>query len=316
MSLERLRARYLAGGLPKAAYIEQMHQLHARLFEYAAYIRDTDIARIEITDGQVMLVSRESDLRIICDPADRRAAPIETLNFGHYERDEAAMLYRLIGPKDVVFDIGANIGWYTLNIAKRFPSATVHAFEPVPDTYAHLCTNVECNRVTSALTYNFGFSDAEKEITFFVDPHESVSASAANLMERPEVKEVRCRVTTLDGFLAERGVGLDVIKCDVEGAELFVYRGGIASIREHQPVILTEMLRKWSAKFGYSPNEIISLLSSVGYKCFTVRDQCLEEFLAMEEDTQATAFFFLHSTRHAEQIASLIRPVWPAAETE
>jgi len=57
-------------------------------------------------------------------------------------------------------------------------------------------------------------------------------------------------------------------------------------------------------------------LSSVGYKCFTVRDQCLEEFLAMEEDTQATAFFFLHSTRHAEQIASLIRPVWPAAETE
>ncbi len=307
MSLERLRARYRAGELPKAEYIEQMQQLHARLFEYAEYLSHTGISRIEIADGQVVIVSRESDVRIICHPADSRAAPVETLNFDHYEPDEAAMFLRLLGPAPVVFDIGANIGWYTLHIAKRFPDATVHAFEPVPATYAQLCRNVAYNGVTNVHTYNFGLSDADKEVSFFVDPHQSGSASAANLTERADVDRVSCRLTTLDRFVAERGLAVSAIKCDVEGAELFVYKGGLETLREHRPLIFTELLRKWAAKFSYHPNEVIELLAGLGYQCFTAHGGHLVELPHLDETTVETNFFFLHGRARAAERGALAR---------
>ena len=85
---------------------------------------------------------------------------------------------------------------------------------------------------------------------------------------------------------------MDFIKCDVEGAELFVFQGGVATIRTQQPVIFTEMLRKWSAAFGYHPNDIIALLADAGYHCFTVHDGRLTPFLTMDETTVETNFFF------------------------
>jgi len=306
MSLTELRARYLSGEMEKAEYIEQMHELHARLFEYADYLRHTGIARIEIADGQVVMVSRESGVKIICHPEDRRVAPVETLNFGRYEPDEAAMFFRLIGPTPVVFDIGANVGWYSLNIARCFPGATVHAFEPVPSTYAQLCRNVAHNEVTNVRTYNIGFSDADREVAFFVDPHQSGSASAADLTEKADVDQIRCRLTTLDGFVVEHGLAMDAIKCDVEGAEFFVYKGGLDALRKHQPVIFTELLRKWAAKFDYHPNEVIGLLAGLGYRCFTAHDEHLVELSRIDESTEETNFFFLHGDRHAAHIGALV----------
>ena len=62
-----------------------MHRLHAGLFDYAEFIRDTDIARIEVTDGTVTMTSRRTGIKMLCDPHDMRMAPIEILNFGAYE---------------------------------------------------------------------------------------------------------------------------------------------------------------------------------------------------------------------------------------
>ena len=58
MSLFDLKAQFQAGALSKSAYIAAMHRLHEHLFEYAEFIRTTDIARIEITDGAVTLTTR------------------------------------------------------------------------------------------------------------------------------------------------------------------------------------------------------------------------------------------------------------------
>jgi hypothetical protein len=62
------------------------------------------------------------------------------------------------------------------------------------------------------------------------------------------------------------------------------------------------MLRKWSAKFNYHPNEIISLLGEFGYLCFAVNKERLIEIPLMDENTIETNFFFLHSEKHADKI--------------
>jgi hypothetical protein len=62
------------------------------------------------------------------------------------------------------------------------------------------------------------------------------------------------------------------------------------------------MLRKWSAKFHYHPNEIIELLAGLGYRCFTVKAERLVKFAKMDEATLETNFFFLHNNQHAAEI--------------
>lgn len=306
MSLFDLKVQFQAGALNKSAYIAAMHRLHERLFEYAEFLSTTDIARIEITDGAVVMTSRQTGIKMICDPLDWRMAPIEILNFGVYEQAEWGVMSQLIPPGAIVFDIGANIGWYSMNIARQTPATQVHAFEPLPPTYDYLARNVALNQLTNIHLHNFGLSHRAGQLTFYFYPEGSVNASAADLGDSPNKQAVTCEVKTLDGFIADTGLTVDFIKCDVEGAELFVFQGGLTTLQRQQPVIFTEMLRKWSAAFSYHPNDIITLLSRIGYRCFTVHDGFLIPFERMDETTVETNFFFLHPDRHQAAIAALV----------
>jgi hypothetical protein len=64
-------------------------------------------------------------------------------------------------------------------------------------------------------------------------------------------------------FVAKNNAKVDFIKCDVEGAELFVYQGAKATLMQQKPIVFTEMLRKWAAKFDYHPNDIIALFDEL-----------------------------------------------------
>lgn len=303
MSLFEVKAKYQTGVLAKAQYIDEMHVLHHALFEYADFMTATDMARIEITDHQVVMVSRASGVKIICDRFNKRLAPLEILNFGAYEKIDSDMILRLIKPGDIVLDVGANIGWYALNIARLTSAAQVLAFEPVPTTFAALQANIQLNQVTNITALNLGFSDHAGEAVFYFPPGGSDNASAANLSEREDVQTARCQMTTVDEFAAARQLSINFIKCDVEGAELLVFQGAVETLRRSRPIIFTEMLRKWSAKFNYHPNDIIKLLSELGYRCFTAKGARLMEFLKMDDTTLETNFFFLHVDQHAAEIS-------------
>jgi hypothetical protein len=70
-------------------------------------------------------------------------------------------------------------------------------------------------------------------------------------------------------------------------------------------MVFTEMLRKWSKRFGYHPNEIIALFQQFGYHCFVLSEGILQPFLEMTEQTVETNFFFLHAERHLEMVRFL-----------
>ena len=165
--------------------------------------------------------------------------------------------------------------------------------------------NIEINHVDNIQEFNFGFSNLEQAITFYYYPEGSGNASSANLTNSLDVQEIPCAVKRLDDFINKSNLSIDFIKCDVEGAELLVFQGGIDAIRKYKPVIFTEMLRKWSKQFNYHPNEIITLLSTLGYQCFTIKDGYFSEFILMDESTIETNFFFLHSSHHSQQIKIL-----------
>jgi hypothetical protein len=107
----------------------------------------------------------------------------------------------------------------------------------------------------------------------------------------------------MDTFVKDEKItALDFLKCDVEGAEYFVFQGGIETIKKFRPMIFTEMLRKWSAKFNYHPNDIIQYLNAIGYSSFIIHDSRLKRFHLMDNNTLETNFIFLHNEKHAPQI--------------
>ena len=304
MGMKALKADFNNKLISKPDFIVRMHDCHKVLFEYADFIRNTDIQKIEVVDGQVVTTSREHGIKMVCDPTDRRIAPIETLNFGHYEKEECDMILRLVKDGQNIFDIGGNFGWYSLVIAKK-KKVNLFPFEPVPRTYGYLQQNVALNGVDNIELFNFGFSDQAQELKFFYYPEESGNASIANLSGTEGVQSIVCQVRRLDDFVQEHDARLDFIKCDVEGAELLVFKGGLQSISRDKPVIFAELLRKWSAKFNYHPNEVVELFRGIGYRCFTVHEEKLVPLTAIDEQTVETNFFFLHGEKHKTEIEAL-----------
>ncbi len=287
------------GSLKKDKYINKMHDLHVLLWNYLDFIKDKNVDSIKITEEHIVLKTR-SGIKMICDPEDERSIPIEILNFGDYESSEIRMMHRFLKVDSILLDIGANIGWCSLNLSRAVPKGRILAFEPIPKTYDYLKRNIEINGVKNIEKYNFGFSEKKGNYILYYNPKLSVATSLQRLYDDKEVVPIKCKLKKLDDFAKEKGLSkIDFIKCDIEGAEILAIKGGLETIEKTHPVIFLEMLRKWSAKFGYHPNDIIKILSDIDYKCYFIKNMRLVEIKEVKEDTISTNFYFLHPKKHA-----------------
>ena len=297
---------YRQGTIEKHRYMEEMYEIHKHLYEYPALLKNCPIKRIEITKEEVVFVFG-NELKICCDQRDAYSIPLSFLDLSEFETQENAMIYRLVEPGDVVFDVGANIGWYTINILLRKSGARVYAFEPIDSSFEHLKRNLLRNGLDTERCYHFGLSDSSGAAKFYFDVECATASSMANLREDERTVVVECQLRTMDQFVASLPSldRLDFIKCDVEGAELLVFRGGLDTIKKYRPIVLSEMLRKWAKKFDYHPNDIIKLFRSIGYQCFVIADDGIREFGDVDEETVETNYLFFHTEKHAEVIARL-----------
>jgi FkbM family methyltransferase len=306
-NFEKNRSLFLENKISKVEFIDFMYNIHQTLFEYSDEIKNTSISKIEILDNKVIMTFRDSGVKLLCIPGDKRIACLDAINFKSYEEEELMMQYKLIQDNDVVIDIGGNYGWYCLHIAKKFPNSKVYTFEPIPNTYNNLQFNINLNKIINIIPINSGLSDNIGEFTFFCDPNLTVNASLNNVNDNPNAIKIVCNVDVLDNFVKERGINkVDFIKCDIEGAEIFALKGSINIIQEQKPKLFVEMLRKWTKKFDYHPNEIIDLLKNIGYGCFVITEGCLlNEVFEINENTVETNFVFLHKEKHNSLICDL-----------
>ena len=151
-----------------------------------------------------------------------------------------------------------------------------------------------------------GFSNVIGTSDVYYYPEGSGNASLVNLTQKDSVRRFQCKFDSLDNFCQPDLDSLDFIKCDVEGAELLVFKGGINTIKKHKPIIFSEILRKWSSQFNYNPNEIFELFASLGYHAYTIQSGKLVLFTKMNEKTTNTNFVFLHAQKHRLLIDQLV----------
>ncbi len=306
-SLAQLKAQFRSGDLPKADFIQQAFPVHQALFEYAELTRTTDIHEICIRADGVLFVLGEERVRLFCPENETRVAPIETANFDHYEPHETRVMDLLSKGCTNIVDIGANIGFHAIRFAKRQPQARVHAFEPTPGSYAFLQRNVAENAVGDRVAcFNFGLSDTSGATEFFVVPTAGTNASLVNVAGAQGAQRIVGLTMTLDQWSENYRCAPDFIKCDVEGAELLVFRGGRRTIESHRPVVFTELLRKWSKPFGYHPTDVLNWFSQLGYVCFAVGESGVRRLHEVTDETVETNYVFLHVRQHADAIEQLV----------
>ena len=300
---------FAVGKLQRDSYWAEMQRFHLALIDYCDQIKDSELEGIEINGIELQVVLKNG-LKFVWHPEDIRAAPSMLVNHGSYEPTELAVIEHLAQFCQVALDIGANIGWYTLHMARQLKEAGghVYAFEPVPRTFAELQRNIELNRFGDVISsLNLALGEADGTVEFFIpNSSGSVAVSRRQLFPQEANESVNCKMVTLDYFVRNQKLNrLDLIKCDVEGSELHVLRGGIQTIQVYQPIIMLEMLRKWAQAFGYHPNEIILMLQCYDYQCWYFEDGHVRELVSMDESCAQKNFFFTHSHKHKGILASL-----------
>jgi len=302
--LNSIKQEFKEGKIEKQDYRNRMYDLYKILFDYSEFLKNTDIKKIEIIDDNVIMTSRQHDIKIACMKGDVRIAPIESLSSDYYEKNDTEMIYNLIEDNSILFDIGTNIGWYSIGIDKHKKNVNVYSFEPILKVFENLKFNLKLNESKNIQIFNHGFYDQNKEQTFYFYPDASGYSSNVPFPEKKGFETVQCKLVKLDDFIDKNKIShIDFIKCDVEGAELFVFKGGIKTIEQFQPIVLSEISRINQKKFSYHPNDLIDFFREKGYLCFLANEQGLKEITKIDDSTEETNAFFLHSIKHSSQIS-------------
>ena len=153
---------------------------------------------------------------------------------------EAALtmhLVRLCGPDACFIDVGANLGWFACGVGRHLDGGEVHSFEMDDLSYALLRRNVALIGLDHVRCTLAAVGDREGHATYFRPP--GVASPGASVVQKREAfsERVERDMITLDGYCAEHGVAPDVIKIDVEGAEMAVLQGMRDVLRRHRPVL-------------------------------------------------------------------------------
>lgn len=181
-------------------------------------------------------------LRVVIEPRAEKYYWTGT----HHKRVQEA-LARLARPGVVFWDIGAHIGFFAMTASRL--GATVHAFEPMPETFHRLERGVELNDLPVHL-HQCAVNDTDGEVWLY----KTGSSLTTNIVGQG-MPGVKVSSFTLDTLVHQFGPP-DLIKVDVEGAEVPLIRGGTKLWRTNKPVIVMEFLSReaLTAAMAYIPN--------------------------------------------------------------
>ena len=198
----------------------------------------------------------------------KRAFYPNYLRAGHNEPDVIATLVEKCTPQTCFFDIGANLGFYTVFVAKLCPEGSIHAFELDPDLISEIQRNVELNTLSSVRIICGGAWHESSQFLFF-EPEQLGYKSTNMISLNGASMFVGVPSIRIDDYCNHQGVQPDVVKVDVEGAEAQVLRGMTQALGKVN-VLLLELHPDALASFGTSMQDIVELLRPHPFKITAV----------------------------------------------
>lgn len=187
---------------------------------------------------------------------------------GCFERKSTELLKNLIKKGDIVIDVGANIGYYSVIFSRLVgEDGKVMIFEPTYHYREVLETNLEANDINNAEIYDYGLSNKEDEIEIAIG---DCSATLHWVADLPATKQEKIKLKTFDSFISEHNIKkVDFIKIDIDGHEPLFLEGGWDSLEKLKPIILLEVNHENYIEAGYTAWDFFTLLKRKKYYIYT-----------------------------------------------
>lgn len=188
----------------------------------------------------------------------------------YYETNVIYWLEKVVRllPNPTIYDVGSNFGYYAVTCAGY--AEKVYAFEPVPETFNILAKNISQNQVPNVLAFNTGLAEEAGNAT--INLYNSCVCNSLYVRELDDnhslkkTGEAIISLDALDHFVRNHSLNPpDLIKIDIEGAELSMLKGATKTIAAHRPVIFIEYSHNTAKDAGYREDAIVEELSKYGY---------------------------------------------------
>lgn len=178
---------------------------------------------------------------------------------GTYEPEIAALIQSTLKGGETVMDVGANIGYSTLLMARQVgPTGRVIAFEPLPTVFELLRENLRLNNLLWAHAECKAVTDHDGETRMQSESGNPLSLTSCVAEEGDFV----VATVSIDRYVETAGLmRLDLVKIDVEGAEDVVVQGMAKSLQKFRPVVLVEIHASDGRK-----SEALERLEGTGYR--------------------------------------------------
>lgn len=212
-----------------------------------------------------------------------------------YEWSDWQFLAGQMRDHDICVDVGANTGFYTMLMAAVAVQGEVHAFEPVPLNWHLLSAAAVINGFSHVRAINSALGDTVGTNEFSVSTDGAYS-SFLPTGRKLEADQLMVKVDTLDGYLEGTNTPrVDILKIDVEGAEMIVLAGAHALLTtpERRPrLVLLELFGQNLAPYRTSIHEIVAFMRECHYEPFWITARGVQvPFTAQQYDKQYNVFF-------------------------
>ncbi len=229
-------------------------------------------------------VSRGRTLRMELDLDRGRSNENSIIKFlergRHYEPDVSLTMCKIVEPGDVVVDVGANAGFFTVLLGVLAgENGRVVSFEPGDNNISRLKNNIGLNKLRNVDLIEKAASDVAGPMTFFINSDDSggnalwdVGTFPGNVKSAAAPQAVAIEATTIDAELSRLGLPAPkLIKVDTEGAELKVLMGCTSLLTSCKvPFVIAEYHPFGLAKMGASPEALRAFMETLGYATFAM----------------------------------------------
>lgn len=226
---------------------------------------------------QVVLHTTKDGLKYYLLPNDAISKHI--IGNGYFEQKLVSLSDKIISQRkqNIVLDIGANIGTYSIPLAKSHSDKFFCAFEPLPFIYQQLYKNIQINNLSNIKAFEFALSNDSGITVVERLPYNCGNIGGNSLDKKISTMRVREYLKITPKLVPEliemkklddlKISGINMIKIDVEGFELQVLQGAVETIKhnDNPPVMFEAWVEPW---YEVQRNKVITFLRTIGYNSF------------------------------------------------
>lgn len=228
-----------------------------------------------------------------------------------FEPDEVALVKQQVRPGDVIIDIGANIGYYTLLFAQLVgDTGHVVAFEPDPENFALLYKNINLNQYRNVTLVQKAVATENSFAQLYLcDDNKGMHRLYDSVCCQSSIE---VKTVCLDDYLPQLVKKVDFVKIDIEGAEYNALQGMQKILTQQQPKLLTEFSPTALFEYGIKPQTYVNFLTSLGFDLYQVDSLEKVDLVQLETDLHTVSQIMqnlLPELRHKSSMPEVVEMV-------